>query len=117
MTAPSTDVPRVNSGLAVPDKNADAPIPLSRHRGIAGRARAGGVMTKHPTSSSKHEEAAPAEAPPPPHRAPARATYLQREAATQTASRDTALLSIGQFGTETLRCRSASCGTHSARRR
>jgi hypothetical protein len=54
-------------------------------------------MTNHPTSSSEHEEAARAGAALPPHRAPARATYLQRESATQAASRDTAPLSVGQF--------------------
>jgi hypothetical protein len=74
-------------------------------------------MTNHPTSSSEHEEAARASAAPPPHRAPARATYLQREAATQAASRDTALLCIGQLRTENAALQSASCGTHSARRR
>jgi hypothetical protein len=83
MTAPSTGVTRVNSGLAVLDS---------------------GVMTNHPTSSSEHEEAARAGAAPPPHRAPARATHLQREVATRAASRETAL-------------QSGSCGTHSARRR
>ncbi len=47
-------------GEAVMDKkNADAPVPPRRHRGIAGRARAGGcVMTNHPASSSGFEEAA-----------------------------------------------------------
>jgi len=106
MAAPSTGVTWVNSGLAVLDKqNADAHVPPRRHRGIAGRARAGGgVMTNHPTSSFGYEEAARAGAAPPPHRAPARATYFRREAATQAASRHTAL-------------QSGSSGTHSARSR
>jgi len=119
MAAPSACVPRVTGGLAVLDEqNAAAPVPPRRHRGIAGRARAGGgVMTNHPTSSFGYEEAARAGAAPPPHRAPARATYLQREAATQAASRDTAPLSIGEFRTENAALQSASCGTHSAQRR
>ena len=84
MTAPSTGVTWVNSGLAVLDS--------------------GGVMTNVPTSSFGYEEAARAGATPPPHRVPARATHLQREAATRAASQEIAL-------------QSASCGTHSARRR
>jgi hypothetical protein len=84
MTGPSTGVTWVNSGLAV--------------------LGSGGVMTNHPTSSFGYEEAARAGAAPTPHRAPARATHLKREAATRAASRDTALQSV-------------SSGTHSARRR
>jgi hypothetical protein len=84
MAAPSTGVTRVNSGLAVLDS--------------------GGVMTNHPTSSFGYEEAARAWRGLTPHRAPARATHLQREAATRAASRDIAL-------------QSGSSGTHSARRR
>ena len=78
MAAPSTGVTWVNSGLAILDS--------------------GGVMTNHPTSSFGYEEAARAGAAPPPHRAPARATYFRREAATQAASRHTALQS-GSSGT------------------
>jgi hypothetical protein len=67
MAASSTGVTWVNSGLAVLDKqNAVAPVRPRRHRGIAGRARAGGdVITNHPTSSSGYEEAARAGAAPP----------------------------------------------------
>jgi hypothetical protein len=54
MAGPSGGVIRVNSGLAVLDKqNADAPVPTRRHRDIAGPVRAGGgVMTNHPTTSN-----------------------------------------------------------------
>jgi hypothetical protein len=99
MAAPSTGVTRVNGGLAVPDKkNADVPVPPRRHRGIAGRARAGGgVMTNHPTSSSEHEEAARAGAAPPP-------TGPRHGPPTSNAR-------------PRLKQQSASCGTHSARRR
>jgi hypothetical protein len=57
-------------------------------------------MINHPTSSSVFEEAARAGAAPPPtgrwHGPPT----SNREAATQAAWRDTALLSVGQLRTE-----------------
>ena len=89
MAAPSTGVTWVNSGLAV------------RHRGIAGRVRAGGgVMTNHPTSSSGFEEAARAGATPPPTGSRHGPPTSNRAAATQAAWPNTALLSIGGLRTE-----------------
>ena len=129
MAAPSTGVTWVNSGPAVlvrdyagtatdlspggtfgspsaldgqiRKKNADAPVPPRRRRGIAGRARAGGgVMTNRPTSSSGFEEAARAGAAPPPTGPRHGPPTSNREPATRAAWRDTALLSIGQLRTE-----------------
>ena len=89
MAAPSTGVTWVDSGLAV------------RHRGIAGRVRAGGgVMTNHPTSSSGFEEVAPAGAAPPPTGPRHGPPTSNRAAATQAAWPNTALLSIGGLRTE-----------------
>jgi len=86
MAAPSTGVTWVDS---------------RRHRGIAGRARAGGgVMTNHPTSSSGFEEVARAGAAPPPTGPRHGPPTSNREAATQAAWRGTAPLSIEQVRTE-----------------
>src|SRR5258708_3312398 len=91
MTAPSTGVTWVNGGLAVLDKkNAVAPVPPRRHRGIAGRARtSGGIMTNHPTSSSEYEEAARAGAAPPPTGPRHGPPTSNRETATQATWRNT----------------------------
>ena len=142
MAAPSTGVTWVNSGPAVlvrdyagsatdlspggtfgspsaldgqiRKKNADAPVPPRRRRGIAGRARAGGgVMTNHPTSSSEFEEAARAGAAPPPpgpgtgHLLPTASPRLKQHGATPRCSPSES------SAPKTLRYRSASTNSRS----
>lgn len=134
-----------DGGEAVMDKkNADAPVPPRRHRGIAGRARAGGgVMTNHPTSSSRFEEVAHAGAAHPPpgtgtgHLCPAARPRLKQHGGTprcspsvgsaldtlryRSASTNSRLRSPSSTPTTTdcaaNSLQSASSGTHSARRR
>jgi hypothetical protein len=134
-----------DAGEAVMDrKNADVPVAPPRHRGIAGRARAGsGVMTNHPTSSSGFEEAARAGAAPPPpgsgtgHLLPTARPRLKQHGGTprcspsegsalktlryRSASTNSRSRSPSSTPTTT-NCaanslQSASSGTHSARRR
>jgi hypothetical protein len=88
-------------GEAVMDKkNADALFHRADIEALRDARAGGGVMTNHPTSSSGFEEAARAGAAPPPTGHRHGPPTSNREAATQAAWRDTALLSIGELRTE-----------------
>jgi hypothetical protein len=122
---------------------ADVSVPPRRHRGIAGRVRAGGVMTNHPASSSGFEEAARASAADPPpgtgtgHLLPTARPRLKQYGATpRCAPSDSSALKTPRYRSlstnsrsrspsltpTTTNCaanslQSASSGTHFTRRR
>jgi len=88
-------------GEAVMDKkNADAPVPPRRHRGIAGRARRRRRHDQPPDFLVWIRGSGPCRRGPTPHRPRHGPPTSNPEAATQAAWRDTALLSIGELRTE-----------------
>jgi alpha/beta hydrolase fold len=88
-------------GEAVMDeKNADAPVPPRRHRGIAGRARRRRRHDQPPVFLVWIRGSGPCRRGPTPTGPRHGPPTSNREAATQATWRDTPLLSIGQLSTE-----------------